>query len=293
MRNEESPKHAGGHRAAFELRTRLEQPIHNKTLGKDVGRGELDYEVYLNTQALYGLQTDPKELTVPDELLFQVMHQTQELWLKAASFEVVPLVDALDRDDMFAAIASLERITRIHKCLADEIQVLFSLQPDTFLTIRRNLGNGSGLESPGYNRLLIAAPEAEAAFDRMLARHGVTVLDLYGKSNPRVSAGLTRIAELFLDWDTAFQSWLVAHFFLVRRTLGVHRQVRALDGFPTQALPARMTKPLFEKLWDVRVEMTKGWSRAGGHAPGAIRSSGEYARASEPGTPGAAPAGES
>ena len=89
------------------------------------------------------------------------------------------------------------------------------------------------------------------------------------------------MAEQLCDWDGAFQTWLMAHFLLVRRTIGVDRAVRALDGFPTQALPARMTKPLFPELWDVRVEMTKRWAREGGFAPGQPRSataeSGEHA----------------
>jgi hypothetical protein len=37
------------------------------------------------------------------------------------------------------------------------------------------------------------------------------------------------------------------------------------------ALGARMTKPLFAELWNVRVEMTQAWSREGGFAPGEQR----------------------
>jgi tryptophan 2,3-dioxygenase len=80
-----------------------------------------------------------------------------------------------------------------------------------------------------------------------------------------------RIAEQMCDFDGAFQGWLMSHFLLVRRTIGIDRSVRALDGFPTQALPARMTKPLFPELWDVRVVMTRQWVREGGFAPGAER----------------------
>jgi hypothetical protein len=37
------------------------------------------------------------------------------------------------------------------------------------------------------------------------------------------------------------------------------------------ALSSRMTKPLFPRLWDARVEMTSNWSREGGYAPGESR----------------------
>lgn len=261
---------------ARDLREALEQPIFNRALGKDVGSGTLDYEVYLKTNALYALQTPVSELTVPDEHLFQVMHQSQELWLKEIAFEVVAVVAALDDRRIHEACGLLDRIVVIQQCLASELRILQTLTPDTFQQIRRNLGNGSGLESPGYNRVLVAAEAAEVSFDALVERSGLALVDLYrGGARHELRDGLKRVAELFIDWDEAFQSWLVAHFMLVRRTIGVHRKVRALDGFPTQALAPRMTKPLFAKLWDVRVDLTQGWERDGGHAPGAPRPSGE------------------
>ncbi|MDB4936299.1 MAG: Tryptophan 2,3-dioxygenase [Labilithrix sp.] len=269
MNTKDDDKRAGNLRAA------LEQPIFNRALGKEVGTGVLDYEVYLKTNALYALQTCSTELTVPDEHLFQVMHQSQELWLKEIAFEVISVIDALDDRRIHEACGLLDRIVVIQQCLANEIRILQTLTPDTFQEIRRNLGNGSGLESPGYNRVLIAADAAEHAFDALVERSGLALLDLYrgGETRDEMRDGLKRVAELFVDWDEAFQAWLVAHFMLVRRTIGVHRKVRALDGFPTQALAPRMTKPLFAKLWDVRVELTQSWERDGGHAPGAPRPS--------------------
>jgi tryptophan 2,3-dioxygenase len=251
------------------LREALGCPIHNKVLRKDVGRGELDYEVYVRTNELLALQTPADELVVPDELLFQVIHQTQELWLKCAAFEVTNLVGHLDGNALFPAMASLDRIVQIAQILRDQIRVLDTLSPSQFQVIRRSLGNGSGLESPGYNQLLAAAESAEAALGRLVARRNATLLDIY--QNPEDHPDAHRVAERFVDWDGTFQTWLVEHFMLVRRTMGVDKTVRALDGFPTAALFGRATKPLFAELWNVRVEMTQGWSREGGYAPGAQR----------------------
>src|SRR5690242_7935778 len=103
--------------AAAALRRVLEVPIYNKTLRKEVGRGELDYEVYLRTRELLALQTPANELVVPDELLFQVMHQTQELWLKCAAFESANIVEHLDGDATFAALDSLDRVVLISHVL--------------------------------------------------------------------------------------------------------------------------------------------------------------------------------
>ena len=254
---------------AATLREALGCPIHNKVLRKDVGRGELDYEVYVRTNELLALQTPADELVVPDELLFQLIHQTQELWLKCAAFEVTNLVGHLDGNALFSALASLDRVVQIAQILRDQIRVLDTLSPSQFQVIRRSLGNGSGLESPGYNQLLAAAEAAEAALGRLAARRNATLLDVY--ENPEDHADLHRLAERFVDWDATFQTWLVEHFMLVRRTMGIDKSVRALDGFPTVALGGRMTKPLFPELWNVRVEMTHGWSREGGYAPGETR----------------------
>ena len=113
----------GASEAAAALRKALGDPIYNKTLRKEVGRGELDYEVYLRTRELLMLQTPANELVVPDELVFQVMHQTQELWLKCAAFETVNLVEHLDNDAMFPALAALDRIVLMARILGDQIRV--------------------------------------------------------------------------------------------------------------------------------------------------------------------------
>ena len=48
------------------------------------GDGASDYERYLNTDALLGLQKTADEWVHRDELLFQTVHQSSELWLKLA-----------------------------------------------------------------------------------------------------------------------------------------------------------------------------------------------------------------
>jgi tryptophan 2,3-dioxygenase len=45
------------------------------------GKGASDYERYLRTDELLALQKSPDERVHPDELLFQTVHQSSELWL--------------------------------------------------------------------------------------------------------------------------------------------------------------------------------------------------------------------
>lgn len=255
--------------SADALQRSIEGTVFNSTLRKNVGEGVLDYEVYLNTNELLALQTPFAALSAPDELLFQVVHQTQELWMKQLTFEAVNLVRAMDGAKFPAIVATLHRMLVIARGLGDQIRILQTMPPDVFQVVRRQLGNGSGLESPGYNRFNVASEGLRAAFGRWCARIGIRPIDIY--QDPQAHAESHRLAEALLDLDEAVQSWLVTHYMLVRRTIGVAKSVKALDGFPTVLLASRMTRPLFPELWDIRVEMTETWNRAGGFQPGEAR----------------------
>src|SRR5688572_13886054 len=50
--------------------------------------GETDYERYIRTQELLALQKKNSDLVNHDELLFQSIHQSMEIWFKVAIFEL-------------------------------------------------------------------------------------------------------------------------------------------------------------------------------------------------------------
>ena len=255
---------------ADDFRRAMREPVFNRILKQWVGRGELQYEIYLKTETLLNLQYPPDELVCPEELMFQIVHQAQELWLKLLNDEGVHLVADLERDDLWGASGRVERMARIQRCLGAEMDVLTTLGPREFQVIRRSLGTGSGQESPGYNRLTqVLSRGIEDAIKRLCERRAISLEDVYGE--PSKAPDAQRICEQLVDLDQAFQEWLVRHFLLVRRTIGVARTVHALDGFPTNALAARMVQPLFPSLWDVRVELTKAWQPEGGYPVGADR----------------------
>ncbi|MBK9240386.1 MAG: hypothetical protein IPL75_08965 [Acidobacteria bacterium] len=52
------------------------------------GPGATDYERYLRTDELLALQKTPAQMAHRDELLFQTIHQSSELWMKLACFEL-------------------------------------------------------------------------------------------------------------------------------------------------------------------------------------------------------------
>ncbi|WP_199735339.1 tryptophan 2,3-dioxygenase family protein [Corallococcus sp. AB045] len=256
---------------AEKLKQELTQPLFNVMLKKWVGKGELDYERYLHTDTLLSLQSPEGELVSHDELMFQIVHQSQELYLKLASREMVEVVAEMDRDALWAVVARLARVQKIIAGISAEMAILETMTPAEYQVIRRSLGNGSGQESPGYNTLRLAADGLESAMERMLARRGLTLFQVYSAGGPK---DLQHVCEQLVTVDESFQGWLYAHYQLVRRTIGIDRTVKALDGLPSQVLQARMTLPLFRALWDVRVELTAGWKREGGYTPGESRSGG-------------------
>ena len=67
------------------------------------GPGASDYERYLRTDELLSLQKPPEDRVHRDELLFQTVHQSSELWLKLALQEVEEATRLIDSDALAAA----------------------------------------------------------------------------------------------------------------------------------------------------------------------------------------------
>src|SRR5881275_3641147 len=75
------------------------------------GEGASDYERYLRTDELLALQKGPHEWVHRDELLFQTVHQSSELWLKHAWMEVEEATRLVEARNLAAANRLLRRST--------------------------------------------------------------------------------------------------------------------------------------------------------------------------------------
>ena len=73
------------------------------------GDAPSDYERYLRTGELLSLQKTDDERVHHDELLFQTVHQSAELWLKHACVEIETATARIDARDLSAAIRLLRR----------------------------------------------------------------------------------------------------------------------------------------------------------------------------------------
>ncbi|HEY3961876.1 MAG TPA: tryptophan 2,3-dioxygenase family protein, partial [Gaiellaceae bacterium] len=96
------------------------------------GRGASDYERYLRTDELLALQKSPEEMNHRDELLFTTVHQTSELWLKLAAFEVEEAIAG----DVDAALRSLGRAAQCVSFVTDALAMLERMSPWEFHEVR-------------------------------------------------------------------------------------------------------------------------------------------------------------
>ena len=216
------------------------------------GSGATDYERYLRTDELLALQKSPAEMRHRDELLFQVIHQTSELWLKLAGVEVADARASIDRDVLPGALRLLRRATDAVDLVIANTRMLEHLSPWDYHDVRGSLGHGSGFDSPGFRTAHeVSAPLGEA-FDRLLARRRLDLVTLYRDAHAHED--VYQIAERLLDWDQRLIEWRALHLRLVERVIGGH--VIGTQGTPVEVLGKRIDVRLFPTLWDVRNTLT-------------------------------------
>ncbi len=216
------------------------------------GAGASDYERYLRTDDLLSLQKAPAEMAHHDELLFQTIHQTAELWLKLAAFEVETATTHLDADETWAAVRLLRRAVQCLDLVTSGTMMLEHLAPWDYHQVRRALGHGSGFDSPGFRRTHDLSPPLGQAFDRLLARRNLDLGRLYRES--QTHEDIFQVAERMLDWDQRLMHWRAIHLRLVERVIGGH--VIGTQGTPVEVLGRRIDVRYFQALWDVRNALT-------------------------------------
>jgi tryptophan 2,3-dioxygenase len=114
-------------------------------------RGRLDYAGYLAIDELLACQRPIS--TSHDEMLFIVIHQATELWLKLALHELGAARAAIAADELDPSLKMLARVSRIQAQLIQSWDVLSTLTPADYLVFRHLLGPASGFQSHQYRML--------------------------------------------------------------------------------------------------------------------------------------------
>jgi tryptophan 2,3-dioxygenase len=216
------------------------------------GKGASDYERYLRTDELLSLQRAPEEQVHRDELLFQTVHQSSELWLKLACFEVEGATEHLRKNETAAAIRLLRRSVEGVKIATLLLDQLEHMSPWEYQTIRRILGHGSGFDSPGFRSVRRVTPSLGDAFHALRRDAGLSVTDVYVQG--REHEDLYQLAELLIEWDERVSLWRFRHYKVVARVIG--DEVVGTQGTPVELLGGLIKNKLYPELWQARNELT-------------------------------------
>ncbi len=216
------------------------------------GEGDTDYARYMRTDVLLSLQRGPEEVVHRDELLFQVIHQSTELWLKLACSEVQEAAVQLAGGALDPAARLLARAALSVDLITDQLEMLRYLGPWDFQTIRTVLGHGSGFESPGWRSVQRVSTELREALDEYVAQSGADLVEVYRGS---ADDPVYRLAEAMIEWDERISIWRVRHYKIATRIIG--HDVVGTKGTPVDVLAKLIAHKFFPELWRVRTELTQ------------------------------------
>jgi tryptophan 2,3-dioxygenase len=102
-----------------------------------------------------GTLLDAQHPMSPDhnEMLFIIQHQTSELWMKLALYELRAALAAVHRDELPPAFKMLARVSRIMEQLVQAWSVLATMTPSEYTAMRPYLGGSSGFQSYQYRQI--------------------------------------------------------------------------------------------------------------------------------------------
>ena len=216
------------------------------------GKGVSDYERYLRTDELLALQKPAGERAHHDELLFQTVHQSSELWLQLAWNEAETATAHLQRGEPAPALRLLRRASLCLAYITEQLEMLEQMSPWEYQEVRRVLGHGSGFDSPGWRELRRVAPSLGDAFHRLRRAEGLTLAELYVRG--RDYEELYQLAEHLADLDERATTWRIRHYKVVSRIIG--DKVVGTQGTPVEVLGRLIHKSFYPELWEVRNELT-------------------------------------
>jgi tryptophan 2,3-dioxygenase len=248
----------------------------------------MTYADYLDLQNLLGAQKPLSNLH--DEMLFIIIHQTKELWMKQMLHELEFAIRLVEEDSFAAAYKALARVSRIQSVMTLSWDVLSTLTPVDYLAFRDVLGTSSGFQSAQFReleyRLGLKDPSylqhhSEGSEDRarlQAALDGTSLrdaaidalerggFDVGDRSTESLAAAwlevyrdadrwfeLYQLAEKLVDLDDALAMWRHKHVLTVERIIGNKRGTGGSAG--ASYLRSTLDKRIFPELWALRTDL--------------------------------------
>lgn len=246
----------------------------------------MTYAEYLKLDTLLSAQHPISELH--DEMLFVIIHQTKELWLKQMLHEVSFACRLVSEDKFAEAYKALSRVSRIWTVMTLSWDVLATLTPVDYSAFRDVLGTSSGFQSAQFRELeyrlgikdprfldfyeggsegharlekALADPSLWDEANRALTRAGFSIegegelkaswLEIY--RHPDDYFGLYQLAEKLVDLDDSLAAWRHKHMLTVERIIGMKVGTGGSAG--AAYLASTLSKRAFPELWALRTEL--------------------------------------
>ncbi|MDC3413997.1 tryptophan 2,3-dioxygenase [Aquibacillus sp. 3ASR75-11] len=135
--------------------------VNNKEFAYDSERNiqtdfarNMTYEEYLKLDDILSAQHRLSDHH--DEMLFIVIHQVSELWMKLILHEIHSAIDCIRQDDFSSAFKRLARVSKIQNQIISAWDVLSTLTPAEYIEFRDALGQASGFQSYQYRLIEFA-----------------------------------------------------------------------------------------------------------------------------------------
>ena len=248
----------------------------------------MTYADYLDLKDLLGAQKPRSDHH--DEMLFIIIHQTKELWMKEMLHELRFATPLVEQGRFAEAYKVMARISRIQAVMTLSWDVLSTLTPVDYLQFRSVLGTASGFQSPQFREIEFRlglkernfvnhypeGSEERAVLQRALNEPSLREaalgaleragFDLGDRSEEAIAAAwlevyrapdrwfdLYELAEKLLDIDDAMVAWRQKHVLTVERIIGNKPGTGGSAGAPY--LRKTLEKRLFPELWALRTAL--------------------------------------
>jgi len=174
----------------------------------------MSYGDYLALDQLLGAQHPRSSLD--DEMLFIVIHQTKELWLKQILAELRLARDLIRQDALIQVHKSLSRVSRIQAVMTLSWDVLATMTPSDYSSFRDVLGASSGFQSAQFRQMeyMLGLKDgahlghhAEGSSDRLALGAALGEPSLWDEANRALArAGFDLPAQaLERDWSHRYE----------------------------------------------------------------------------------------
>ncbi len=150
---------------------------------------DMTYARYLSLDILLSAQQPTSD--EDDELLFIIIHQTKELWLKQMIRELSLARAQVAADALVPAYKAMARVSRIQAVMTQSWDILSTMTPADYSRFRGGLGTSSGFQSDQFRTIEYMLGLKDAGFLK------------YQDDRPAAQAAMQAALDAPSLWDVA------------------------------------------------------------------------------------------